>query len=100
MVPSNWPLIESDCALAFSQPQLDADNAEVICQPLLDVLQAQVLESQQDADMMTWLIDFEGTRLMLKAAHYTQSVWLEPLESDGDEVIAFLRCWWIRHPPL
>ncbi|WP_081754647.1 DUF3630 family protein [Salinivibrio costicola] len=50
--------------------------------------------------MMTWLIDFEGTRLMLKAAHYTQSVWLEPLESDGDEVIAFLRRWWIRHPPL
>ncbi|OOF03306.1 hypothetical protein BZG80_10520 [Salinivibrio sp. MA440] len=100
MVPSNWLLIESDCALAFSQPQLDADNAELICQPLLDVLQAQVLESQQDADMMTWLIDFEGTRLMLKAAHYTQSVWLEPLESDGDEVIAFLRRWWIRHPPL
>jgi Protein of unknown function (DUF3630). len=100
MAQSNWLLIKSDSALAFYQPQLDADNARSVCQPLLNVLQVQVLESQQDADMMTWLIDFEGTRLMLKAAHYTQSVWLEPLDSDGDEVIAFLHRWWSEHSPL
>ncbi|WBA17838.1 DUF3630 family protein [Salinivibrio kushneri] len=100
MAPSNWQLMASDSTLAFYQPQLDADNAKEVCQPLLQALEASVLECQQDADMMTWLIDFEGTRLMLKAAHYTQSVWVEALDNEGDEVIAFLRHWWTRHPPL
>ncbi|WP_074213954.1 DUF3630 family protein [Salinivibrio sp. ES.052] len=100
MALSNWQPLASDKTLAFYQPALDADNARAVCQPLLETLEARVLESQQDADMVTWLIDFEGTRLMLKAAHYTQSVWLEPLDADGEEVIAFLRRWWTRHPPL
>ncbi|HGS4571234.1 aminopeptidase [Vibrio cholerae] len=58
---------------------------------LVNLLSARVLEKQCDADLHTWLIDFEGCHLLLRGEHYSQSLWLETLTAgQGDEELAFI----------
>ncbi len=58
---------------------------------LIELLPASIIEQQCDADIHTWLIDFEGTRLFLKAEHYASALWLEALNPTEDrEVMDFL----------
>ncbi|EGR2393179.1 DUF3630 family protein [Vibrio cholerae] len=58
---------------------------------LVNLLSARVLEKQCDADLHTWLIDFEGCHLLLRGEYYSQSLWLETLTAgQGDEELAFI----------
>lgn len=72
---------------------LNADNAEQHLQALCQMLDASVKEKQTDADLLSWLIDFEGVALMLRAGHYSASVWLETLGDEGQDELVFLHSW-------
>ncbi|MEF1298321.1 DUF3630 family protein, partial [Vibrio parahaemolyticus] len=37
---------------------------------------------QWDADIHSWLIDFEGCRLFMKAEHYSEAIWFEALNIE------------------
>lgn len=63
--------------IVLRTPRFDFDNFPELAQRLVDLLSARVIEKQRDADMHSWLIDFEGCQLFLKSEHYSESVWLE-----------------------
>lgn len=75
-----WKLVEymrDEGKLILSSPSFDVDSFPVIGQALGDALTSTVIEKQFDADLHSWLIDFEGCRYFLRAEHYSESVWLE-----------------------
>ena len=58
---------------------------------LVGYLDARIVDQQQDADLYTWLVDFEGTQFFLKAEHYSESVWFEALApQSAQEELAFI----------
>ncbi len=67
------------------------DSFPAMGERLLTLLSATAVEKQQDADLHSWLIDFEGCRLMLRAEHYSECVWLEALgEGQSKEELDFI----------
>lgn len=80
--------------LIFASDGLHFDNAEHIAEALIDMLSASVVEKQIDADLHSWLIDFEGCQLLLKTEHYSGSLWLETLGGEGVDELAFIAGWW------
>lgn len=77
--------------LILSSPPFDVDSFPALGEQLLLMLNADVKEKQFDADLHSWLIDFEGCLLFLRAEHYTESVWLEALhKEESEEVVAYL----------
>ncbi|WP_434357545.1 DUF3630 family protein [Parasalinivibrio latis] len=79
--------------LVLTIPELDFDNAPALMAGFLSVIGAHATEAQTDADLHSWLVDFEGCRLMLRAEHYSTSMWLETLDGTGQEELAFLAGW-------
>ncbi len=63
-------------------PSFDFDTYPELGERLVALLSAKVMEKQWDADIHTWLVDFEGCQLMLRAEHYSECVWLEALAID------------------
>jgi len=91
---SQWVLSEylaEEGKLIITMNGFDIDSFPVLGEQLLASLSATVVEKQLDADLHSWLIDFEGCRLLLKAEHYSESVWFEALSvSEGREELDFL----------
>ncbi|WP_375751918.1 DUF3630 family protein [Vibrio sp. HN007] len=71
--------IEEEGKLILSSPSFDFDSYPALGEKLVSLLSASIVEKQTDADIHSWLIDFEGCKLMLKAEHYSESIWLEAL---------------------
>ena len=72
-------------------PRFDFDSFPELGERLVSLLSARVLEKQWDADIHSWLVDFEGCQLFLKAEHYSECVWFEALAvDDSKEDLAFL----------
>nr|WP_086938354.1 DUF3630 family protein [Thaumasiovibrio occultus] len=69
------------------------EQGQAICQQL----ELTVLERQQDADLITWLVDFEGTTLLLKAEHYSASCWLEAMREEDVDILVFLTAHYAGH---
>ncbi|GLT18981.1 aminopeptidase [Vibrio zhanjiangensis] len=65
--------------LVVQTPYFDFDSFPQMAEHLLQQLSATVVEKQWDADIHSWLIDFEGCQMLLKSEHYSESVWLEAL---------------------
>lgn len=65
--------------LIIETQEFDFDSFPELGEHLLTLLSATAVEKQQDADLHSWLIDFEGCRLMLRAEHYSECVWLEAM---------------------
>ena len=65
--------------ILIDAPRFDFDSFPSLGEKLVALLSAEVLEKQCDADIHSWLIDFEGCHLFLKAEHYSESLWLEAL---------------------
>ncbi len=74
--------------LIVSGPRFDLDSFPELGDQLLALLSATAIEKQWDADVHSWLIDFEGCRLFLKAEHYSESLWFESLvvQESRDEL--------------
>ncbi|EGA68273.1 hypothetical protein VISI1226_18406 [Vibrio sinaloensis DSM 21326] len=66
-------------------PRFDFDSFPQLADKLVKLLSASVIEKQWDADIHSWLIDFEGCQLFLKSEHYSESVWLEALSIDDSQ---------------
>lgn len=83
--------LASEGRLIVRVAPFDLDAFADIAQRLLTMLSARVVDKQCDADLHTWLIDFEGCHLLLRAEHYSQSLWFETLAAgQGDEELAFI----------
>lgn len=68
--------------LIIRTPRFDFDSFPELAQRLVSTLSATVIEKQWDADIHSWLIDFEGCQLFLKSEHYSESVWFEALSIE------------------
>jgi len=83
--------LQDEGRLVLSTPRFDVDTFPALGERLAKQLSATVIEKQWDADVHSWLIDFEGCLLFLKAEHYSESVWLEALViKESQEELAFL----------
>lgn len=72
-------------------PTFDFDSFPTLGERFVNLLSAQVIEKQADADIHSWLVDFEGCRLFLRAEHYSESVWLEAVTiAESQEEMGFL----------
>ena len=72
-------------------PRFDFDSFPELGARLISLLSASVKEKQWDADIHSWLVDFEGCQLFLKAEHYSECVWFEALAvEDSQEERDFL----------
>lgn len=71
-----------DGRIVIRAPRFDFDSFPQLADKLVKLLSASVVEKQWDADIHSWLIDFEGCQLFLKSEHYSESVWLEALLID------------------
>ncbi|MDR9827760.1 DUF3630 family protein [Vibrio sp. FNV 38] len=60
----------------------DFDKFSLLGELIVQKLSASIIERQQDADLHSWLIDFEGCLFFLKAEHYSESLWLEALQPE------------------
>jgi hypothetical protein len=67
--------------LLVTTPSFDFDSYPELGERLVRLLSASVVEKQWDADMHSWLLDFEGCKLFLKSEHYSESVWFESLNT-------------------
>lgn len=65
--------------LLITAPSFDLDTFPVLGERIVDLLSASVVEKQWDADIHSWLIDFEGCHLFMKAEHYSEAIWFEAL---------------------
>ncbi|MDD1783553.1 DUF3630 family protein [Enterovibrio sp. ZSDZ35] len=79
--------------LVLAADGLDFDNTEIYLDALCQLIGATASDKQTDADLHSWIIEFEGVRFLLKGEHYSASVWLEKLDADGDEELTFLHGW-------
>lgn len=83
--------ISEEGRLVLHTPHFDYDTFPPLGEHLVHLLSAQIVEKQADADIHTWLIDFEGCQLLLKAEHYSEAVWLEALTpAAGREELDYL----------
>ncbi|MGO1297489.1 MAG: DUF3630 family protein [Vibrio sp.] len=73
--------------LLIHTPTWDFDSFPVVGEELVSLLSATVKERQIEADLHTWLVDFEGSLLLLKAEHYSEAIWLETLSGDDDHAV-------------
>ncbi|CAM3129692.1 DUF3630 family protein [Vibrio rarus] len=71
--------------LSLISPFFDHDTFPIIGLEFVELISGKVLEKQQDADLHSWLIDFEGCQLMLRAEHYSESMWLEALSVEQSQ---------------
>ncbi|MGC9422520.1 DUF3630 family protein [Vibrio sp.] len=72
-------------------PTWDVDTFPELAERLVRLLSATVIEKQLDADLHSWLIDFEGCPLLLRAEHYSGSIWIEALSAqENEEELIFL----------
>ncbi|ART80434.1 DUF3630 family protein [Oceanisphaera avium] len=51
-------------------------------------------EREQGADYQRWLIDFEGSRLLLCFEHYAGCAWLVPFSEQDRETALWLTQYW------
>lgn len=83
--------IRNEGRLIIDAPSFDFDTFPAVGEKLVSLLSARVIEKQCDADLHSWLIDFEDCRLMLKAEHYSETLWLEALgASESREELDYL----------
>lgn len=71
--------------LILTTPAFDFDSFPQLGEQLVALLSASIVEKQCDADIHSWLIDFEGCQLFLKAEHYSESIWLEALDVTASQ---------------
>lgn len=77
--------------MVIRTPRFDFDTFPRLGERLLTALPAHVIEKQCDADIHSWLIDFEGCQLFLKAEHYSKCVWFESLAGvNSQEELSYL----------
>ncbi|WP_116869907.1 DUF3630 family protein [Vibrio splendidus] len=69
--------------LLVTTPSFDFDSYPEIGEHLVNLLSATVVEKQWDADMHSWLVDFEGCQMFLKSEYYSESVWFESLSPEA-----------------
>ncbi|TOF34183.1 aminopeptidase [Vibrio parahaemolyticus] len=74
-------IVEED-RLLIAAPRFDLDTFPALGERLVGLLSATVIEKQWDADIHSWLIDFEGCRLFMKAEHYSEAIWFEALNIE------------------
>lgn len=83
-------IIESN-RIILTAPDFNFDTFPQIGEQLLTMLSATAIDKQVDADLHSWNIDFEGCQLIVKAEHYSGSIWIESLgKNESREEMEFI----------
>jgi hypothetical protein len=94
MVTKRWGLLEhmeEEGRLILSSPSFNVDTFPALGDELVRLLSCDVKEKQFDADLHSWLVDFEGCLMFLRAEHYSETIWLESLyKKESKEELAYL----------
>ncbi len=73
--------IAEEGRLLIAAPRFDLDTFPALGERLVGLL-CDGNRKQWDADIHSWLIDFEGCRLFMKAEHYSEAIWFEALNIE------------------
>ncbi len=73
-----------DKRLTLELDPFDMDTFPSLCEQLLGLLSTTIKEQQYDADLHSCLFHFEGSDWIIRAEHYTESVWVEALSANGN----------------
>ncbi|PSU92455.1 DUF3630 domain-containing protein [Photobacterium kishitanii] len=83
--------------LVVTPAQFEFDNFTTIAMALLQRLDATLIDKEPSADLHQWLIDFDGCQLLLKAEHYSTSMWFELLVLNEIDDLIFIQQLLSRH---
>ena len=74
---------EESGRVVLNVPCFDFDSFSLIGQWIAECLSATVIEQQIDADLHTWLLHIHHEPVLMKAEHYTETLWLEVLSQHS-----------------
>ncbi len=77
--------------LVVTPSLFEFDDFTVVAKALLLRLDATLIDQEPSADLHQWLIDFDGCQLLLKAEHYSTSMWFELLVLSEIEYLIFIQ---------
>ena len=77
--------------LVVTPTEFEFENFTVTAMALLQRLDAKLVHQEPSADLQQWLIDVDGCQLLLKAEHYSASMWLEILTTNDGEYLIFIQ---------
>ena len=81
--------------LATAQP-LCFESFPAWAEQFIADMSVELIEREQGADYQQWLLDFEGSRLLLCFEHYAACAWLQPFSASDQETALWLTQLWNR----
>ncbi|SIR30567.1 Protein of unknown function [Aeromonas sp. RU39B] len=88
-----WQLIgqdETSGALLLTCSGLGLDSFPTLAPDLLEAWEMTLQEQELAADRHCWVVDFEGSKLLLQYEHYGDVCWIEACHQDDRPVLAWL----------
>lgn len=81
--------------LITAQP-LSFENFPAWAEQFIKALDLELIDREQGADYQQWLLDFEGSRVLLCFEHYAACAWLQPFSGADQEAVEWLTEQWNR----
>ncbi|MBZ6072737.1 DUF3630 family protein [Aeromonas schubertii] len=88
-----WHLDKQDPvsgSLLLTHPGLDEAGFPALAPALLAAWELRLVEREQGADRHCWVVDFEGSKLLLQYEHYGEVCWLEVCHPDDRPLLDWL----------
>lgn len=82
-----------------TESPLTMDSFPAWASELITTLELRLIEQEIGADYHQWLVEFEGTRLLLCYQHYLDCAWFSPLSEQDRPVADWLTGHWHRRQP-
>lgn len=76
--------------LLLTCPNLDEGSFPVLAPALLAAWELRLVEQEHGADRHCWVVDFEGSKLLLQYEHYGDVCWLEGCHDSDRELLDWL----------
>ncbi|QFI53255.1 DUF3630 family protein [Aeromonas simiae] len=88
-----WQLDKQDPvsgSLLLTHPGLDETSFPALAPTLLTAWELRLIERELGADRHCWVVDFEGSKLLLQYEHYGEVCWLEACHPDDRILLDWL----------
>jgi len=73
--------------LLFRLRAAQCDQIEAWANALISRLGCRLIEREQGADRLAWVLEMEGRHLLLQFELYSASAWLEPLRAADEALL-------------
>ena len=88
-----WQLDKQDPvsgSLLLTHPGLDETSFPALAHTLLAAWELRLVERELGADRHCWVVDFEGSKLLLQYEHYGEVCWIEACHPDDRGLLDWL----------